>query len=78
MRLTKTAIDHIKPPARGQVFFRDESLMGFALRVTPSGAKSFIVETRINGRMRRERDGAEMGGCRLGGPHAAGARYQKS
>jgi hypothetical protein len=54
MRLTKTVIDHISPPANGQAFYRDDTLKGFAVRVTPGGAKSFIVETRVRGRMRRE------------------------
>ena len=54
MRLTKTVIDHITPPAHGQAFYRDDTLKGFAVRVTPGGAKSFIVETRVHGRMRRE------------------------
>jgi hypothetical protein len=54
MRLTKTVIDRISPPTQGQAFYRDDTLKGFAVRVTPGGAKSFIVETRVHGRMRRE------------------------
>lgn len=51
MRLTKTMIDKITlPPDKGQIFYRDGELRGFALRVTNSGIKSFIVEKRINNR----------------------------
>ena len=51
-KLTKRKIDSISHPPAGQVFVRDDSLPGFALRVTP-GAKSFILEKRIHGRVRR-------------------------
>ena len=54
MRLIKTTVDAITPPEKGQAIYRDDKLKGFGLRVTPSGAKSFIVETRVNGRTRRE------------------------
>jgi len=53
MRLTKRVVDSISPPARGQAFYRDEVQTGFALRVTPGGAKSFVVEVRVKGRNRR-------------------------
>jgi integrase len=52
MKLTKSAIDKLARPEHGQVFYRDSQLKGFALRLTP-GAKSFIVETRVNGKVRR-------------------------
>ena len=51
-RLTKQLIDAIPFPAAGQEFVRDTELRGFALRVT-QGRKSFILEKRIRGRMRR-------------------------
>jgi hypothetical protein len=51
-RLTKRLIDETLFPTSGQVFVRDAELPGFALRVT-KGRKSFILEKRIHGRMRR-------------------------
>ena len=51
-RLTKQLIDETPFPAAGQMFVRDTELRGFALRVT-QGRKSFILEKRIRGRMRR-------------------------
>jgi integrase len=51
-KLTKRAIDTIPAPATGQVFLRDDELRGFAVRIT-RGAKSFILEKEINGRVRR-------------------------
>ena len=51
-RLTKQVIDETPFPSAGQVFVRDEELPGFALRIT-KGCKSFILEKRIRGRMRR-------------------------
>lgn len=54
MRLTKTVVDHATVPEHGQRFLRDTALPGFALRVTSGGAKSFVLEKRINGRVRRQ------------------------
>lgn len=52
MKLTKRIVDSAKHPDKGQIFLRDESLRGFALRVTP-GSKTFILEREIHGRVRR-------------------------
>lgn len=54
IKLTKTIVDKLEAiPGKTQSFFRDDSLKGFALRITASGVKSFIVETRINGKVKR-------------------------
>jgi integrase len=51
-KLTKQVIDETPFPSAGQVLVRDTELPGFGLRVT-KGRKSFILEKRIRGRMRR-------------------------
>jgi len=51
-RLTKTAIKRASPSPAVR-FLRDDQLIGFGLRITPNGAKSFVAEGRVNGRMRR-------------------------
>tara|TARA_Y100000588_G_scaffold280842_1_gene297848 strand:+ start:452 stop:871 length:420 start_codon:yes stop_codon:yes gene_type:complete len=54
IKLTKTIVDKLEHnPGKTQTFYRDDSLKGFALRVTSTGVKSFIVETRISGKVKR-------------------------
>lgn len=53
VKLTKTVIDAAPIPSTGQVFLRDSELKGFGLRITNTGARSFIIEKRIDGRVRR-------------------------
>lgn len=54
LKITKSFVDKTCPPlSKDQAFFRDSLIPGFALRVTSGGAKSFIVEKRINGRLKR-------------------------
>src|SRR5690349_4030489 len=55
MRLTKNAIERAKLPEPGhkERFIRDDVVRGLGVRVTASGAKSFIFEARIKGRPRR-------------------------
>ena len=49
MRLTKDAIERAKPPEPGRKerFLRDDEVRGLGVRITASGAKSFIFEARI-------------------------------
>lgn len=53
MKITKTLIDKLPSPEQGQTFYRDEQLKGFGVRLTASGVKSFIVEKRISGKVKR-------------------------
>lgn len=53
MKLTKSSIERLNAQNGKQVFYRDSALPGFALRITPAGTKSFIVEKRVNGKGRR-------------------------
>jgi integrase len=52
VRITEEAVKRAGPGAAVR-FLRDDQLTGFALRLTPSGAKSFVVEARVQGRVRR-------------------------
>jgi len=54
MKLTKIIVDKAETPKdKDQVFYRDEELKGFALRVTQSGIKSFVIEKLVKGKVRR-------------------------
>jgi integrase len=54
MRLIKTTVEQAEAPKnKDQVFYRDDQLKGFALRVTQVGIKSFVVEKRINRKVKR-------------------------
>lgn len=54
-KLTKRAVDAAVPAAGGrQSFLWDSEVKGFGLRVTPAGAKSYVLNYRLpNGRERR-------------------------
>ncbi len=56
-KLTKRKIDAVTLPKSGERVLRDQTLPGFGLRVT-KGAKTFMVEKRIQGRLHKVRVGA--------------------
>jgi integrase len=52
-KITKLFVDKLAFPESGQVFYRDNILKGFAVRVTAGGSKAFILEKRINRKVKR-------------------------
>jgi len=51
-KLTKKIVDGLPLPEKGQVFYWDENLIGFGLRLTPT-RKTYIAQARVNGTTRR-------------------------
>ena len=51
MALTERAIRDAKPGPR-TAFLRDTEVRGFAVRVTPAGARAFVLKYRVDGRQR--------------------------
>lgn len=55
LKLTKTNIDRVRKPGTGTVIYVDTATKGFGLRVTASGAASFIVQGMIAGQKKEAR-----------------------
>lgn len=53
MKLSKSTISKLEPPAKGYALHWDDTLPGFGVRITSSGAISFIVQQRIHGKDKR-------------------------
>lgn len=53
IKLTEKRVRALLPSTRGQVFYWDTEQGNFGVRVTPGGVRSYIVEKRIHGRVRR-------------------------
>src|SRR4051812_43494270 len=49
LRLTPAMVKRIAPPTKGQVEYFDTSMPGFALRVSYSGTKAWVLMTRVRG-----------------------------
>ncbi|ABA58698.1 Phage integrase [Nitrosococcus oceani ATCC 19707] len=52
-KLTKTVVDRLPAPTRGQAFYWDSALPCFGVRVSAGGVKSFVIQKRIQGREKR-------------------------
>ena len=52
-RLTAAMVERISPPAKGQVEYWDKSMPGFGLRVSYRGTKSWVLMTRLHGKLTR-------------------------
>jgi integrase len=57
VKLTKSVVEKLPVPAAGQEIYRDGELRGFGVRVTSGGARTYIVEKRIGGKVRRVKIG---------------------
>lgn len=53
MKLTRAAVDRIAPEPSKQKLVWDTEIRGFGVRVSPGGAKSYIIQRRVNGKERR-------------------------
>lgn len=58
MKLTKKQVENLPVPATGQTLYWDDELRGFGVRLTTTGARSYIVQGRIHGKTRRVTLGA--------------------
>src|SRR5262245_3078183 len=52
-KLNDAIVKALLPPATGQVTHWDTGLPGFGVRVAPGGAKTWIIQYRHAGRVRR-------------------------
>lgn len=52
-RLTKTLVERTPLPKTGQLILRDTELKGFGVRFSGGGTRAFVVETRIEGKVKR-------------------------
>lgn len=55
LKLNKTNIDKVRKPGTGTVMYFDTETKGFGLRVTASGAASFIVQGTVSGQSKEAR-----------------------
>jgi hypothetical protein len=53
VKLTKSIVEKLPVPTSGQEIYRDSELKGFAVRITVGGTRTYVVEKRIGGKVRR-------------------------
>ncbi|TNC95039.1 MAG: Uncharacterized protein FD119_2826 [Stygiobacter sp.] len=49
VKLTKTLVDDLQPPAKGQAFVWDTEVRGLAVRLTSAGGKAWIAQMIVRG-----------------------------
>lgn len=49
VKLTKTLVDELQPPAKGQAFVWDTEVRGLAVRLTSAGGKAWIAQMIVRG-----------------------------
>ena len=54
LKLTKTEVEAIEPEQGRQVVHWDRDLTGFGLLVSPGGAKTFFLQSRLRGKTRKK------------------------
>jgi integrase len=52
-RLTAAMVERIAPPPKGQIEYWDKNMPGFGLRVSYKGGKSWVLMTRVQGKLTR-------------------------
>lgn len=53
MKLTKSAIEKLPSPEAAPTFHRDDELKGFGVKVSTAGLKTFFLEKRVAGKVKR-------------------------
>lgn len=54
-KLTKTAVDNLKPPAKGDAWLWDSELEGFGVRIQMSGRKVYVIRYRAQDAKKTQR-----------------------
>lgn len=52
-KITDKLIRSTRPPSKGQTFLREQSVTGFAVRITATGCAAFVLNYTVRGRERR-------------------------
>lgn len=69
-RITDNQARNFPPPETGQVFYWCPTTPGFAVRVTATGARSWVLERRVDGKTKRRTLGAVIGRNAISGKAA--------
>ena len=59
IKLTKSKVDDITHPAKGQQYYSDSLLKGFGLRVG-ANSKTYFAEKRVNGMHQKMKHGKKQ------------------